>query len=389
MAGATPDRRPRRCPATPGWSCWTPRSPRSWPPRAPRGTWSGVVQQARRDAGLDVSDRIALTLDAPEPVLDAVRAHEAFLAGEVLASAVRVRRCRADAGRHGGRRPRCGYWSADGYRGHPRPRSSPAGPAASWHRSGRCGERTGGRRRVGGAAVRAGHSGGDPGRCAQADPWTHAPGADFTAPAERRRHPVAARRRWPCSGRRHGARRRLRRRRRGVRARPPITWVTGVDQQQDMLDRFAAAAAARGVPHRTVLGRWPDVARPAGRADVVVCHHVLHNVVDLPPFLLALTAAAAPRGGRRDARRAPDGLAGPALGAVPRPAPAAVGHRRRRRRRARASWASRPRSPLGAPGPAAAGPGLGHPAAVPARRPGARGGRGPGGAPAAAAPPPP
>ncbi|GEL19457.1 isoleucine--tRNA ligase [Pseudonocardia asaccharolytica] len=44
-----------------------------------------VVQQARRDAGLEVSDRIALTVDAPEPVLDAIRAHERFVAGEVLA----------------------------------------------------------------------------------------------------------------------------------------------------------------------------------------------------------------------------------------------------------------------------------------------------------------
>jgi len=47
-----------------------------------------VVQQARREAGLDVSDRIALTLDAAQPVLDAVRTHEAFLAGEVLAESV-------------------------------------------------------------------------------------------------------------------------------------------------------------------------------------------------------------------------------------------------------------------------------------------------------------
>ncbi len=47
-----------------------------------------LVQQARRDAGLDVSDRIALTLDAPDLVLAAVRAHEAFLAGEVLATSV-------------------------------------------------------------------------------------------------------------------------------------------------------------------------------------------------------------------------------------------------------------------------------------------------------------
>jgi isoleucyl-tRNA synthetase len=47
-----------------------------------------VVQQARRDAGLDVSDRIALTLGGPATVLDAVRAYDAFIAGEVLAVSV-------------------------------------------------------------------------------------------------------------------------------------------------------------------------------------------------------------------------------------------------------------------------------------------------------------
>ncbi|MBO0876482.1 MAG: isoleucine--tRNA ligase, partial [Pseudonocardia sp.] len=47
-----------------------------------------VVQQARREAGLDVSDRIAVTLDASDEVLDAVRAHQDFLAGEVLANSV-------------------------------------------------------------------------------------------------------------------------------------------------------------------------------------------------------------------------------------------------------------------------------------------------------------
>ncbi len=50
-----------------------------------------VVQQARRDAGLDVSDRIALTLDGPVPVLDAVRAHEGLVAGEVLATSIGYR----------------------------------------------------------------------------------------------------------------------------------------------------------------------------------------------------------------------------------------------------------------------------------------------------------
>jgi isoleucyl-tRNA synthetase len=47
-----------------------------------------VVQQARRDAGLDVADRIELTVDGQAAVLDAVRAHEAFVAGEVLAVSV-------------------------------------------------------------------------------------------------------------------------------------------------------------------------------------------------------------------------------------------------------------------------------------------------------------
>jgi len=47
-----------------------------------------VVQQARRDAGLDVSDRITLTVSAAEDVVAAVRVHEAFLASETLADAV-------------------------------------------------------------------------------------------------------------------------------------------------------------------------------------------------------------------------------------------------------------------------------------------------------------
>jgi SAM-dependent methyltransferase len=71
----------------------------------------------------------------------------------------------------------------------------------------------------------------------------------------------------------------------------PATHLTGVDRQQDMLEVFAADARKRRVPFRTVAGAWPDVAAEAGVADVVVSHHVLHNVVDLPPFVTALTAA--------------------------------------------------------------------------------------------------
>jgi isoleucyl-tRNA synthetase len=49
-----------------------------------------LVQQARREAALEVSDRIALTLDVPAApeVLAAVRAHQEFLAAEVLATSV-------------------------------------------------------------------------------------------------------------------------------------------------------------------------------------------------------------------------------------------------------------------------------------------------------------
>jgi isoleucyl-tRNA synthetase len=47
-----------------------------------------VVQQARKDAGLDVSDRIALTLQLPADVEDAVRRFEAFLKEETLAESV-------------------------------------------------------------------------------------------------------------------------------------------------------------------------------------------------------------------------------------------------------------------------------------------------------------
>ena len=44
-----------------------------------------VVQQARKDAGLDVSDRITLVIGADGATADAVRTHQAFIAGETLA----------------------------------------------------------------------------------------------------------------------------------------------------------------------------------------------------------------------------------------------------------------------------------------------------------------
>jgi len=48
-----------------------------------------AVQAARRDAGLEISDRILLTLDGDPELIDAARAHEAHIAGETLALEVR------------------------------------------------------------------------------------------------------------------------------------------------------------------------------------------------------------------------------------------------------------------------------------------------------------
>jgi isoleucyl-tRNA synthetase len=47
-----------------------------------------TVQQARREAGLDVSDHIALTIEAPDQVVAAFQTHERFVAAETLADVV-------------------------------------------------------------------------------------------------------------------------------------------------------------------------------------------------------------------------------------------------------------------------------------------------------------
>ncbi len=68
--------------------------------------------------------------------------------------------------------------------------------------------------------------------------------------------------------------------------------LTGLDSDQAMLTAFAAVAEARGVPHTTLLGEWPGIAPIAGKHDVVVCHHVVHNTTELDRFALALGRAA-------------------------------------------------------------------------------------------------
>src|SRR5262249_24070329 len=47
-----------------------------------------AVHAARKAAGLDVSDRIALTLGGAEELLTAAREHEGYVSGETLATAV-------------------------------------------------------------------------------------------------------------------------------------------------------------------------------------------------------------------------------------------------------------------------------------------------------------
>ncbi|HEU0018797.1 MAG TPA: class I tRNA ligase family protein, partial [Thermoleophilaceae bacterium] len=47
-----------------------------------------AVQNARKDAGLDVQDRISLTLSGDDALLDAVRAHEPYVTGETLATSL-------------------------------------------------------------------------------------------------------------------------------------------------------------------------------------------------------------------------------------------------------------------------------------------------------------
>ena len=68
--------------------------------------------------------------------------------------------------------------------------------------------------------------------------------------------------------------------------------ITAVDTDPGMLAALADLAAAMPAPHASVeqvVGRWPDVAPAVGAADVVCCHHVLYNVTQLRPFVVALT----------------------------------------------------------------------------------------------------
>jgi SAM-dependent methyltransferase len=66
------------------------------------------------------------------------------------------------------------------------------------------------------------------------------------------------------------------------------TEIVGVDQSEDMLEAFAAAASAAGATARGVLGSWPAVAPQVEACDVALAGHVLYNVADIEPFIRAM-----------------------------------------------------------------------------------------------------
>ncbi len=65
--------------------------------------------------------------------------------------------------------------------------------------------------------------------------------------------------------------------------------ITGVDPSAAMLDAFRLRAASLGVDAVTVEGRWPDVARAVGVHDVAVAHHLVYDVAEVVPLLVAMT----------------------------------------------------------------------------------------------------
>jgi SAM-dependent methyltransferase len=73
---------------------------------------------------------------------------------------------------------------------------------------------------------------------------------------------------------------------------PPAVVIHAVDESAAMLDLFEQTAEGRGITVVTHRGRWPDIADAVPPADVVICHHVVYNVPDIVPFLVALTGHA-------------------------------------------------------------------------------------------------
>lgn len=76
---------------------------------------------------------------------------------------------------------------------------------------------------------------------------------------------------------------------------PATTTITGLDASAEMLAEFDKQAVRAGVRHRTVHGRWPEVALEVGRHTVVTAHHIVYNVAAIEQFIGELTQHAQAR----------------------------------------------------------------------------------------------
>ena len=73
---------------------------------------------------------------------------------------------------------------------------------------------------------------------------------------------------------------------------PPAALLIGTDRQANMIERFLATAAERGIDAVGQVGTWPEAAALVPEADVVVSRNVLYNAPAVTGFVLALTAKA-------------------------------------------------------------------------------------------------
>lgn len=73
---------------------------------------------------------------------------------------------------------------------------------------------------------------------------------------------------------------------------PRCSLIIGVDSSAALLEEFQQQAHRVGAAAQPIAGAWPAVAAQVPVADVVVCNHVVYNVADLEPFVVALSAHA-------------------------------------------------------------------------------------------------
>jgi SAM-dependent methyltransferase len=71
--------------------------------------------------------------------------------------------------------------------------------------------------------------------------------------------------------------------------------LTAVEKNPELAEGFRLCAAELDVAADLIAGSWPEVAGSVGIHDVAVCAHVVYDVQDVEPFLLALSDHA--RGG--------------------------------------------------------------------------------------------